>query len=132
MKKATIIILLLLICSPAIAETSEDVAINCILGEARGEDYQSMVAIAEFIRKNGHDRLIGCTAKIPNKDWVYMEKTGIIQRAFKAWHNSVDTNLVKNSTHFENIEAFGVPYWAKNMTIVSKVGPHTFYKENKS
>lgn len=37
------------------------------------------------------------------------------------------TDSTKGATHFENIEAFGKPYWANNKTV--KIGHHTFYKE---
>ena len=33
------------------------------------------------------------------------------------------------ATHFENVQAFGVPRWAKHMTVVRVVGQHTFWRE---
>lgn len=129
MKKATLSLLFLLITSSFCFATDEHKAVTCILGEARGETYQGMLAVAEFIRKNGTNRLVGCNSKIPLKEWVYMEKKGIIQRAFKAWYDSKYTNLIGGATHFENVKAFGKPWWSKKMIIVKKIGSHTFYKE---
>ena len=50
---------------------------------------------------------------------------GIIQKLFE--DNGKD--ITGGATHYENIEAFGVPYWAKDMRITCKIGSHTFYKE---
>uniref|UniRef100_A0A6M3LN21 Putative cell wall hydrolase n=1 Tax=viral metagenome TaxID=1070528 RepID=A0A6M3LN21_9ZZZZ len=47
----------------------------------------------------------------------YLIKTGKIE------------NPIGNATHFENIEKFGVPYWAKKMKKIGKVGKHTYYEE---
>jgi spore germination cell wall hydrolase CwlJ-like protein len=38
-------------------------------------------------------------------------------------------NPIGNATHFENIEKFGTPYWAKNMKKIGKIGKHTYYEE---
>ena len=35
----------------------------------------------------------------------------------------------KGATHFENLNAFPRPYWAKGMDAVSRVGQHTYFKE---
>ncbi len=35
----------------------------------------------------------------------------------------------KGATHFENLEAFPMPWWAKNMDAVTKVGKQTYFKE---
>ena len=33
------------------------------------------------------------------------------------------------ATHFENLEKYGVPYWAKEMDAVGRVGEHTYFRE---
>jgi spore germination cell wall hydrolase CwlJ-like protein len=38
-------------------------------------------------------------------------------------------NNIGNATHFENVEAFGKPYWAKDMVVVATVGKHTYYRK---
>ena len=35
---------------------------------------------------------------------------------------------MNGATHYENVEAFGVPSWAKRMRVVAKVGDHTFFR----
>ena len=37
--------------------------------------------------------------------------------------------LFHTGTHFEYIEAYGVPDWAPSMEVIGKYGNHTFYKE---
>ena len=39
---------------------------------------------------------------------------------------SVD--ITNGATHFENVEAFGVPTWAKGAPVVAKIGRHTFWR----
>ena len=36
---------------------------------------------------------------------------------------------VGGATHFENLRRFPLPYWAKDMDAVSRVGDHTYFKE---
>lgn len=41
---------------------------------------------------------------------------------------TIENNIGK-STHFENVEKFGMPKWAKKMKKVAKVGAHTYFEE---
>jgi len=128
---------------PARADISDEQAIKAILGEARGEgwetdqngkkfytdqlNYEAMYAVACAIRNRGTLRgVYGATAKtepISPELW---------QRASKAWFNSEDGgDITLGATHWENIGAFGKPYWAKNMAQTVKVGNHNFYRESK-
>ena len=38
-------------------------------------------------------------------------------------------DTIKGATHFENLNKFPMPYWAKEMDAVSRVGQHTYFKE---
>jgi len=38
-------------------------------------------------------------------------------------------NPIGDATHFENVQKYGVPKWAKKMKKVGKVGEHTYYQE---
>lgn len=40
-------------------------------------------------------------------------------------------DITKGATHYENVECFGVPYWARTMFRTIKIGHHTFYKEKE-
>ena len=101
-------------------------AIRAIIGEAANQGYQGMLAIACGIRNRGTlEGVYGVNAKHVDSqpDWVW-------QRAKKAWKES-KTNRIHQGTHWENIQAFGEPYWVSSMTKVYKHKDHIFYKENK-
>lgn len=60
---------------------------------------------------------------VSKKDYEKILKE-IIQKVF----SGEIEDITKGATHYENIEVFGVPYWAKKMTVTAKVGSHTFYR----
>lgn len=104
---------------------SESRAVRCLLGEASGEGYSGMYAVACAIRNRGTFKgVFGENAKHVDK-----ESDETIQLAFKAWSESEQgEDVTKGATNWENIDAFGVPYWAKNMKKTIKIGHNTFYK----
>lgn len=108
------------------SEISDDnTIIECIIGEAEGEGYDGMLAVAEAIRNRGTLRgVYGCKAKrVVNK----MYSTAIYKTANKAWHDSAHTNTVAGATHWEGT-AFKTPYWAKDMIITATIRNQRFYK----
>jgi hypothetical protein len=48
----------------------------------------------------------------------------IIEEVFK--ENGKD--ITKGATHYENIQKFGIPKWAKKMVTTVFIGSHTFFK----
>ena len=131
----TLIICLMLMggCSPAWAEPSN--LWQGIMGEAVGEKYQGMYDVACVYRNRLNKGMsLGCIA-LKRKDLAeFCERQGekycemakeIIHKVFV--ENSPDTTF--GATHYEAIEIYGVPYWAKDMVITAKRGEHTFYKE---
>src|SRR3990167_2732273 len=103
-------------------EISEDIAIQCILGEARGE----------ALRNGGTGRgggVYGCKADI-GKDKAYMANKGYYRAARQAWLESKTTNVVNGASHWESTD-FKIPYWAKDMIVTYQVGKHKFYREVK-
>ncbi|KXH72796.1 MAG: hypothetical protein AM326_10950 [Candidatus Thorarchaeota archaeon SMTZ-45] len=38
-------------------------------------------------------------------------------------------DTIKGATHFENLNRFPLPYWAKDMDAVARVGRHTYFRE---
>lgn len=109
-------------CQPAFALTEAE-AVPCIVGEASGQSYVEQVAIAEALRNRGTTKgVYGCTAKHNKTEpaWVWA-------RCKKAWRESVGTDYVKGGDHWENVTAFGKPYWASQMTVTARVGSTVFY-----
>ena len=111
------------LCPMAMA-IDNNLAVRAIIGEASNQGYQGMLAIAVGIRNRGHLKgVYGVKAKHVDKQppWVW-------DRARKAWKES-EHNRIHTGTHWENIKAFGTPYWVSSMNKVYEYKDHVFYKE---
>ena len=100
-------------------------AVHAILGEARGEGYDGMYAVACALRNRGHLKgVYGLRARLHPNDLK------LAPTALKAWKNSLcGKDVTHGATHWENVEEFGTPFWAKAMTKTCKIGRHTFFRE---
>lgn len=86
------------------AGITEDQAVKCILGEARGEGYASLLAHSEAIRARGHlGGVYGCRAKISASEWAYMRNKGIYEDAVRAWRASLNTNTVSKAQYWGSL-----------------------------
>lgn len=110
---------------PAKADISDEQAIKAVLGEARGEGFEGMYAVACAIRNRGTLRgVYGKDASMPD---VTPE---LWQKASKAWYDSEDgEDPTFGATHWHNVEREGENYWTRKLTRTYKVGSHTFFKE---
>jgi len=103
------------------------------MAEAVSEGYSGMYAVACVIRNRGGDLRGFCGGKRKDlDDFCKRQGQRYILQAKKIERlvfeeDACDTT--GGATHFENLEAYGVPYWAKGMTITAKIGDHTFFKE---
>jgi hypothetical protein len=82
-----------------------------------------MLAVAGAIRNRGSLKgVYGLKNPIADKqpDWCW-------QRARAAWAISKTNDITRGASHWENTKAFGVPYWAKSLTVKTNIGAHTFY-----
>lgn len=107
----------------------DDRAINAIIGEAENQGYDGMLAVACAIRNRGSLKgVYGEKAKrVVNHK--YSDKT--YKLAKKAWNESANKDITGGADHWENINSFGTPSWAKDMKVVYKHKDHVFYKSNK-
>lgn len=106
-----------------------------IVGEAVGEGYEGMYAVACVYRNRLRKGLpLGCTALKRTDLDSFVNRQGekykkmvekIVRKVFI--ENSPD--VTNGATHYENIRAFGCPYWAKKMRVTAKIGNHTFFAE---
>jgi hypothetical protein len=102
-------------------EIIDDKAIKCITGEAENQGYQGQLAVAVAIRnRNTLKGVYGCNHKRKTPDYIY-------QQVKRAWEES-KTNRIHTGTHWENIKAFGKPYWVDSMKLVYQYKDHNFYK----
>lgn len=109
--------------APAI---DEDRAIRAIIGEAEGEGYAGMYAVACAIRNRG--TLKGVEGEQSRR--VLRAPGTLYQRAGRAWAESeYGADVTYGATHWENVRAFGVPNWSRGMCQVAEVGRHVFWKE---
>ncbi|RKY32659.1 MAG: hypothetical protein DRP74_02145 [Candidatus Omnitrophota bacterium] len=108
-----------------------------IIAEAVSEGYIGMYAVACCYKNRIEQGLpLGCVA-LKRKDLNNFVKNqgvkyeimakNILDKVF--YQNGYDVTL--GATHYENIERYGYPYWAKEMLVTVKIGQHTFYKEAK-
>ncbi len=75
----------------------EEVAVHCIMGEARGEGYSGMLAHGEALRARGTIKgVYGCKSKFKEPEWVW-------DMARKAWKESRHTKTVKGADHWGSL-----------------------------
>lgn len=134
------IIIFLVICLTLIAFSwawAEPIPNNLwqgIVAEAANQGYDGMLAITCCYRNRLDSGLnLGCVGLRRADLATFCTKQGV--RVTEQAKMAVEAVFVKNcqdvtggATHYENIEAFGVPKWAKSMQVTCKVKDHTFYK----
>ncbi len=104
---------------------NDNLAIRGIVGEAGNQGYKGMLAVGAAIRNRGTLRgVYGVKNPIVDKQpqWVF-------NMAAKAWNESRTNDITRGATHWENVKAFGKPYWAKKMTQTIVIKDHTFFKK---
>lgn len=100
---------------------NEEIAIRCIAGEARGESFRGMVAVAEVLRRRGSTRgVVGCKSN-------FKSSKPIREKARKAWRRSRTTNYSRGADHFDG-SAFPRPKWSFKMKKVCVIGKQIFWK----
>lgn len=107
------------------AEIPQEKAIRVIVGEASNQGFKGMVCVAEVIRHKGSLKgfyVLHAPHSAHEPKWVW-------NMARIAWYRSKTTNLTKYADHFENIHAFGCPYWIRNCVKTFSYRDHVFYKE---
>lgn len=103
-----VVILLICLISPAHSQEIRPAdAVHCILGEARGEGYDSMLAHAEAIRNRGHlQGVYGCRVDL-SKEMSYLKARGIYANAVNAWRQSQYSKTVFGADHWGSVKVDG-------------------------
>jgi hypothetical protein len=123
----TSLLLGLLCLSPLNANSAvnDNLAVRAIIGEAGNQGEKGMLAVACAIRNRGTLKgVYGVNAK-----HIYKEPQWVWALAKKVWLESATKDITNGATHWENIKAFGTPYWVKSMVKVFEYKDHKFYKE---
>lgn len=106
------------------------------IAEAANQGIDGMHAVSNVIRNRGMS-LQGFSGynrvkKFGGADaYLAAQPRWIVDRATRAWKESADRDITNGATHFENVEAFGLPRWARDMDTTAKIGAHTFFREKK-
>jgi len=108
-----------------------------LIAEAVGEGKEGMYAVACCVKNRLKRGLNHGLCGLKRKDLdIFVRKQGvkyerlaknIIEEVFKRDGQDV----TKGATHYEAVEKYGLPYWAKDMQKTTKIGCHTFYREKK-
>ena len=101
--------------------------IVAMIGEAEGESFEGKVAVACAILNRGTLKgVYGLHAKravrTPRLSKLYLTCLEALREAKKH-------DITKGSTNWENVNAFGQPYWASSMIKTVKIGNHQFYRK---
>lgn len=102
-------------------------AVRAILGEASGEGYRGMLAVACAIRNRKTLKgVYGVHAK-----HVDQQSKKVWQQAKQAWKESQHNDITKGASGWgnkEDLKKFKKEKWWKNATVTTQIGNHYFYK----
>lgn len=102
-------------------------AVHAIIGEAENQNYKGMLAVACVIRNRGTLKgVYGLRAK--RVRYSLFNEESLID-AKLAWEESAKHDITHGATHWENIKAFGRPYWVENCVETFRYKDHIFYRE---
>lgn len=129
-----IIALILCICYAV----SDPIVAKVIAGEAAGEGYEGMYAVACVIQNRVE--MTGRTPKevvMQKKQFASLNnpKLTLLYIPIKPCADYLATRIgtlddvTGGATCFENIKRFGKPCWAKRMIETCRIGRHVFYRE---
>ena len=118
-----------LISPAAQAQIPTETAINILIGEGANQGLQGMQGIAEVLRRRNTTSGFCTLSRRDLKDFIRRQGPSVRRQAEKAWRLSKRSNLTKGATHYENVKAFGEPYWAKKMMHTVTIKDHRFYRE---
>ena len=123
-------------------EPQDAIVFRTIMGEAVSEGYEGMYAVACVIRNKAkrHNLLPAIVCRkwfiaSKRKDLIsFCERQGVkynnmVQRIVSEVFDNDAKDITGGATHYENVERYGTPYWAKTMRKTAKIGSHTFWKE---
>lgn len=99
--------------------------VDAIIGEAEGEGYQGMLAVACAIRNRGTLKGVYGENAPRVRNHRYSSKTFVL--AVKAYEESAKRDITGGADHWEGTK-FKTPYWAKGMKVTCVIGNQRFYK----
>ena len=108
---------------------------KCLVAESASEGYRGMKTVA-LVYRNRLERgmRLGCSGLKRRNLNAFIKKEGrrkeiLAKRVVKEVFEENCKDFTGGATHYENLESFPTPKWAKDMIIIRKEGKHTLYKE---
>jgi len=113
-----------------------------LIAEDTSGSYESYLAIALVVRNrlDAHMNHGLCALKRKNLDSFIAKEVnyakirynkdlvGIAQKAISDAFSYKVKDITGGANHYEYVERYGKPKWARNMVVTTKIGNHTFYK----
>ena len=101
-----------------------------VITEASSESYAGKLAVAEVLRNRGWSPKGFAGIKRKDLSSFLLEQPPSVRAEAKEALRAArrGSNITGAATHFENVEQFGLPGWAKRMETTAKIGSHTFFK----
>lgn len=100
-------------------------AIKAVIGEAEGEGFKGMLAVAGAIRNRG--TLKGVYGLHAQRVLTHKYSKMTYKQATRAWNDSKHMDISKGAKYWEGTR-FPLPYWAKNMTVTAIIGNQRFFR----
>lgn len=85
----------------------DEIAVHCILGEARGTNIEEMSLIASALRNRGTTKGVhGCSVVFTKEDQAYMEQKRTVHWAAKVWQwaKDPDADIVFGATEWGSVQ----------------------------
>lgn len=118
---------------PVYAQTIRPPYWQVIMAEAVSDGYEGMYAVACVIRNRGGDLHAFCGARRKNLSVFCAREGREAMRQAREIENIVfknnGTDITHGATHFEAVERYGMPKWARGMKVTARIGEHTFFKK---
>lgn len=136
MKNKPYLVLIILFLMPIKATYGQEIpaqrATLAIIGEAENQKAQGMLSVACAIRNR--KTLKGVYGEKNPRVLKRKYSAQTYKQAQEAWTKSAipaQCEFIKGADHWENINAFGLPSWAKTMVKTYEYKDHVFYRSTK-
>ena len=138
MRRLTVIavfVVMMLLCGNSYAMSEVDFVASVIAAEAVGDGYEGMYAVACVIQNRMATRHKTAYQVVTQRKQFFGATSKNRLKLYNSVKSKVDViaknighlkDITNGATHFENIKAFGLPYWATIQC--ATIGNHTFYK----
>ena len=117
-----------------ISQYTDKTIIEAIITEAIGEPIEGIIAVASVFknRLEANMSLGACGLNRDNKFLFILVqpkwKKDLVKEIWQKVKVSQMIDPTNGALYFENVNAFGNPYWAKNKEIILEINNHRFYK----